>query len=229
MILQSWAEVTSTNLQRVWAGVLETLPLIIGAIVVIIVGLVVASLIKWLVESLIKGIKLDVLLEKLGLTTYLSRAGLNLDSGRFFGLLVYWFLVIVFVLAASDILHLWGLSIFLSNVLAYVPNVIAAMLMILAAVVAAKFLKSLVGASIMSAKLHASRFLGTFTWWAVVIFGLLAALYQLLGNSATTLINTLVTGVIAMIALAGGIAFGLGGKEYAAHLLEKLREHTEEE
>ena len=229
MAFQSWAEVTNSNLQKVWAGVLETLPLIVGALVVIIVGLVVASLLKWLVESVVRGVKLDTLLRKVGVETYFNRAGMELNSGRFFGLLVYWFLVVVFILAASDILRLWGLSVFLGNVLSYALNVIAAILIMLASLVAAKFLKGLVTASILSAKLHASRFLGTFTWWAVIIFGFLAALFQLLGSSATTLINTLVTGVIAMTALAGGIAFGLGGKDYATHLLEKLREHTEEE
>jgi hypothetical protein len=63
------------------------------------------------------------------------------------------------------------------------------------------------------------------TWWSIVVFGFLAALSQL--GVAVTLINSIVTGFVAMIALAGGIAFGLGGKDYAAHLLSKLREHTE--
>jgi len=85
--------------------------------------------------------------------------------------------------------------------------------------------KRVVVASVLSARLHAAHFLGTLSWWAVVVFGLLAALVQL--NIATAIIQSLITGFIAMLALAGGLAFGLGGKEYAAHLLEKLRENTE--
>jgi hypothetical protein len=73
--------------------------------------------------------------------------------------------------------------------------------------------------------LHAAGFLGTLTWWAVVFFGFFAALSQL--GVAVALINSLVTGFVAMLALAGGIAFGLGGKDYAAHLLNKLRENVE--
>jgi hypothetical protein len=78
----------------------------------------------------------------------------------------------------------------------------------------------------MGAKLHAASFLGTITWYAVIIFGLVTTLAQLGLNVA--ILNTLITGIIAMLALAGGLAFGLGGKEYAAHLIEKFREQVEQ-
>ena len=80
-------------------------------------------------------------------------------------------------------------------------------------------------ASVMGARLHAARFLGSLSWWAVVIFGFLTSLVQL--NIATSVINSLITGLIAMLALAGGLAFGLGGRDYAAYLVGKLRDHTE--
>ena len=98
-------------------------------------------------------------------------------------------------------------------------------MLVLAAVVVGNFLRSLVKASVSAARLHASKFLATLTWWVVVIFGVLAALMQL--GVAGVLLNTIVTGIIAMVAIAGGIAFGLGGKDYAAHLVQKLRENTE--
>ena len=140
--------------------------------------------------------------------------------------MAYWFLTIVFILAATDILGLFGISLFLRDVLAYIPSIIIAVLIMLAAFVLANFSKSVVKASVMSARLHASKFLGTLAWWTIVVFGFLAALIQL--GIAVTILNTLITGLIAMIALAGGIAFGLGGKDYAAYLLEKLRRETEE-
>ena len=61
---------------------------------------------------------------------------------------------------------------------------------------------------------------------SIAIFGFLAALVQL--NVATSIINTVITGVIAMVALAGGIAFGIGGKDYAAHLIAKFRDKIED-
>lgn len=226
MTVQSWTEATVNALQNLWSGVLNFFPSLIGALIVIIVGLIIASGLRVLVERIIKTIKLDLVLNKIGLLPFFERAGLQINSAKFLGLLVYWFLVIVFILAATDILGLFGVSLFLRDVLSYFPNIIVAVLIMLSALVLANFLKSLVKASVMSAKLHASKFLGTLTWWTIVIFGFLSALIQL--GIATTIINTLITGIIVMIALAGGIAFGLGGKDYAAYLVEKLRKETEE-
>ena len=88
----------------------------------------------------------------------------------------------------------------------------------------AKFLKGLTTASVLSARLHAAKALGALTWWSVFVFGLLTALLQL--GIAVSIINTLITGLIAMLAIAGGLAFGLGGKEYASYLVNRLREET---
>jgi hypothetical protein len=127
--------------------------------------------------------------------------------------------------AIADSLQLYALSTFLGSVLNYLPNVIAAVLIMLAAFVLAHFSRRLVTASVMSAKFHSGPFLGTVTYWVIAVFGLLTALTQL--NIASAIIQTIVTGFIAMLALAGGLAFGLGGKDYAAHLLNKLKDRTE--
>ena len=73
--------------------------------------------------------------------------------------------------------------------------------------------------------MHHAKFLGSLAGWTSIVFGFLTALVQL--GIAVSIINTIITGVIAMFALAGGIAFGLGGKDYAAHLLGKFREQVE--
>ncbi len=224
MIYQSWADVIVRSLQNSWAGVIGFLPTLIGALIIFVIGLVVASVLAAVVEKIFDALKLDTLLGKLGLEPYFTRAGLRLRGARFLGQLVNWFLIIAFLLAASDILGLFALSSFLRDVLFYIPNIIVAVLIMLAAVVLGNFLRHVVTASVMSAKLHASHFLGTLTWWSIVIFGLLTALVQL--NVAASIINSLITGFIALLALAGGLAFGLGGKGYAEYLLGKLRDHT---
>lgn len=225
MIAQNWSDIITLSFQNVWTNVLSFLPTLIIAILVLLIGLIVASILGTVVEKIFEALKLDVLLSKLGLTPYFERAGLKLRGAYFLGQLVNWFFIIVFLLATSDMLGLYSFSSFLKDVLNYIPNIITAVLIMLAAVVIANFLRKIVSASVASAKLHASKFLGTLTWWAVVIFGILTALIQL--NVAPSVINSLITGVIAMLALAGGLAFGLGGKSYAEHLLNKLREHTE--
>lgn len=219
------ADAVAVSLANLWAGVLGFIPSLIAALVVLIVGLIVASGLGTLVEKILDGVRLDAGLRKLGLEPYVQRAGMQLRGARFFGRLVYWFLVIVFILAASDVLGLYALSDFLRQVLFYIPNVVIAILIMLAAVVLANFLRKLVTASVLSARLHAAGFLGMLTWWGVTIIGFLAALEQL--GIARMTIDRLETGLIAMLALAGGLAFGLGGRDYAAHLLERLRARTE--
>ena len=225
MVVQNWADVIAGSLQTLWFGIVAFLPSLLGALIVFVIGLIVASGLGALVEKIFDAIKLDSLLSKLGLSPYFERAGLRLRGARFLGQLVNWFLVVAFLLAASDILHLTALSSFLRDVLNYIPNIVGAVLIMLAAVVVANFLKRIVTASVMGAKLNAAHFLGTLTWWALVVFGLLASLVQL--NVAPSIINSLVTGFIAMLALAGGLAFGLGGRDYAQYMIGKLRDHTE--
>lgn len=225
MLIQSWTDVIVSSLQNLWTQVLAWLPSLIGAALVFVVGLVVAAGLGSLVERVVAAMKLDALLRKLGVEEYTKRANMELNSGHFLGQLVYWFMLLAFLLAASDILGFFALSSFLRDVLLYIPNVVIAVLIMLAALLVANLAKGLVKASVMSARLHAAKFLGSAAWWTVMVFGGLAALVQL--GIAVSIINTLITGFIAMLALAGGLAFGLGGRDYAAHLVGKLQKEME--
>lgn len=224
-----YQDLTSTlyaSLMNVWIGVFAFIPKLVGAIIVLIIGLIIAAVFGSVVDQIVKAIKVDSLLRKMGVATYVERAGLNLNSGKFLGRLVYWFFVIVFILAVTSILGLNVFSDFLKQVLLYVPNVVVAALIMVATMVVARFFKGLVTASVLSAKLHAAKFLGAFVWWTVVIFGLVTALMQLGIN--VYILQTIITGIVAMLALAGGIAFGMGGKEYAGRLIEKASRVMEE-
>jgi hypothetical protein len=221
MTLQQWLEIVNLSLQNLWLRVAGFAPELLGAVVVLIIGLIVASGLDKITERVVYYLKIDALLRKLEVETYLHRANLELDSGHFLGKIVYWFMVIVFVLAASDILGFSALSVFLGAVLMYIPQVVVAFLILLATVIVAGFLKKFVEASVLSARLHAAKFIGSLVWWSVFVFGLLTAVHQL--GVATDIISTVITGLIFMLALAGGLAFGLGGKDEAASVLKKLR------
>jgi hypothetical protein len=225
MIMQSWSDVVAGSLTNLWYGFMAYVPNIIGALVVFIIGLIVSAGLGLLVEKIFEGIHFDNFLEKLGLKPYFERAGLRLRVSYFLGRLVYWFVIIAFLLAISDSLGFYALSVFLTSVLNYLPNVIAAVLIMLASVVLATLLRRVVVSSVMGAKLAAPHFLGVLTWWTIIIFGFLTALTQL--NIAATIIQSIIIGFIAMLSLAGGLAFGLGGKDYAHHLMDKLKERTE--
>lgn len=222
MFVQTWADVVTFTLQNLWTGFVAFLPNFLGALIILVVGLIIAAGIGKVVEKLVDALKLDRLLEQLGLGRVFERADLRLDSGHFVGILVQWFFVVVTLLAVSDILKLAAFSDFLKQVLLYVPNIIIAVLIMLAGVVVAAFLAKLVRASVLAARLHAAHFLGALTKWSILLFSFLAALSQL--GVAGALVNTLIMGFVAMLALAGGLAFGLGGRDVAAAWLEKLRD-----
>jgi len=224
-LIQSWSDTTLGALNNLWIQVLGTIPMILGALIVFVVGLIIASVLELIVIKIFRMIKLDNLLMRSGVEEYLKRGGLRLDTGKFFGKIVYWFVVIAFVLAASDILKFYAFSNFLNSILNYIPNLIVAVLILLSALIIAGFLKSIIKASVSGARLEGANFLGSLAWWTIVVFGLLAALVQL--GIASSLFNIIISGLVAMIALAGGIAFGLGGKDLASHLLKKMEDQLE--
>jgi len=227
MLAQNWTEVMIGSLQNVWASVVGYLPAFIGALIVLLIGLAVASLLGKLIEKIFKAIKIDEFFQKIGLGKYAEKGGFQLRIAWFLGRLVYWFLVIVIILALSDKLGFVALSGFLRDVLIYIPNVIVAVLILLAVIVLANFLRSVVKKAVQTTKFGGAGFLSTLTWWVVVLFGVAAALAQL--RIAVTIVNSVVIAVIAAAGLAVGLAFGLGGKDEAARLLAKFRKEVEEE
>lgn len=217
----NWLDILTSSFQASWVAVIGFVPNIIGAIIVFIIGWIIAVGLGKLVKQVVDAIKVDQLLEKMGVKEVLEKADLRLDSGAFVGALVRWFLIIVFLLAATEILRLPEVTGFLRDVLLYVPNIIIAVVIMLAAVLLANVLHRIVKAAVSAAGLSSADFLATLTRWAIFVFAFLAALIQL--GIAPALINTLITGLVAMLAIAGGLAFGLGGKDYASQLIEKVR------
>lgn len=221
-MVPTWGDVLIMSFQDVWSGVANFLPVLIIAIIVFIVGLVVASALGKIVEQVIKTLKVDKALESLGVEEVVNKAGMKLDSGVFLGELVKWFFIIVFLVAAVDVLGLSRVNEFLSDtVLTYLPNVIIAVLLLIAGALIAGAMQRVVVGSAKAANIVSSGMLGGITKWAIWIFAILAALYQL--GIVGDLIQTLFTGFVGMLAIAGGLAFGLGGKEAASRYIEKLR------
>jgi hypothetical protein len=218
-------EILIGSLTTIWQSFIGFLPTLLAALIVFIIGWLISIFLGNLANRIIRAIKLDILLTKLGFKKALAKAKLRLDSGKFFEELVKWFFIIVFLMAAVDILGLREVTLFLKSILYYLPSVFIAAIILLVAVIVAKFIQRLVQASADAAGLASAGTIGAIAKWAILIFGFVIALTEL--GIATTLIQTIVIGLIAMLALAGGLAFGLGGKEQAARILEKLRHDLE--
>jgi len=219
-------EILLDSLKEIWGSFIGFLPILLAALIVFIVGWLIAVFLGKLINRIIKAIKLDSLLSKIGFSKALAKAKLNLDSAKFFEELVKWFFIIVFLMAAVEILGLDEVGLFLKSILYYIPNVIVAAIVLLVAAVVARFMQRLVRASAETAGLVSAGAIAGIVKWAILIFGFVIALTQL--GIAVTLIQTVVMGIIAMLAIAGGLAFGLGGKDMAAKILDKIKQDLSE-
>lgn len=223
MVAQTWSVVLLQSLQNLWMGVVAVLPKLILAVVIFLIGWLIASLIEKALRQLIDMMKIDNLLRKTGMHDTLSKAGFHFSAGAFIGALVKWFFVIVFLVAALDVIGLSQVNLFLREVvLSYLPNVVVAALVLLIGSVVAEAASRLVSGSAQMANVKSSGFIGTVAKWAIWIFALLIALAQL--GIAAQLIQSIFIGLVAMFALAGGLAFGLGGKDAASRAIEKMKD-----
>ncbi len=209
---------------NLWNGFLDFLAKFIPALIIFIAGWFIAVIIGQVIAKVIRALPIDSVLEQLGLKNVLEKAGVKLDTGKFIGGLVKWYIIIAVFLATTDILELTAVTAFLQTVLNYIPNIIVSALILVATVLVANFLQKSTKASMEAADLHHSNFVAAVVKWAIWIFGILATLSQL--GIAQALVGSIIYGIIAMLAIAAGLAFGLGGKEFAADILDKLRKEA---
>lgn len=224
--VEAWGTVTVSSLQGLWDGLISILPAIVGALLVLIIGWVVAISLGRLATQILRAFRVDQAVERIGAKKGIEKAGYKFNVADLFGDLVKWFLIIVFVLAAADILGLPRVSDFLTEVLLYIPNIVVAVVILSAGVLLANFLAKLVRGSVKVAGLASSDLVATVVRWSVLVFSILVALDQL--GVAQSVIGTLINGLVAMLAIAGGLAFGLGGREAASDFIKKVRQEINE-
>ena len=222
MILTTWSDVLSESFQSLWLGVVSFIPNLIVAIIIFVIGWIISALLGRVVAQIIRSVGVDKVLRRTGIEKTLNKAGFQLNSGKFIGTLVKWFVVIVFLVASFDVLGLVQVNLFLQQVvLLYLPRVIAAVLILLVAAVIAEAAESVVKGSAKMVDVKVSQFLGVMTRWSIWVFAVLMALYQI--GVAAAFIQTIFTGLIVALSLAIGLAFGLGGKSAASDVIDGFK------
>ena len=201
-------------------------PSFVGALLVFLVGLAVAVALGKVVTRTIKITQVDNLIKGGHLGKYLRDNSLQFSISDLCGALVKWFIILVSLMAAADILKLYQVTEFLNSIILYIPNIIVAVVILSIAFLLGNFVYKIVRSSVKAAGVVSASFLAVLAKWSIIIFGLLAALIQL--GIAESLAEILFTGIVASVSLAFGLAFGLGGKEEAALIFRKIREEMEE-
>lgn len=206
---------------ELWADVTTFLPQLVLAFVVFLLGILIGNILKAAIVRIVTALKVNELLEKLEVVSLFEKASIKLDIAQFLGWLVKWFIIIFALIGAADILQWEQVTLFLNDVVSYIPNVVISVVILLVGMVLANFVHDVIQGAMDATKVRSVGFISGLAKWAVIVFSFMAALVQL--GIAESLIQVLFTGFVAMVALAGGLAFGLGGREHAKDALEMLK------
>jgi len=199
--------------------ILTFIPRVIGFLVILIVGLILATVVSRTLTLVLRKVGFDRMANRIGLSRFEQRMGITLDPAGILGKIVYWFILLIFLVPAADALGLPAVSNILNTLVAYIPNVFVAILVLFLGTLAATFVADLVRGAVASANIGSPRIFAGIARWAIIGFSALVALEQL--QISTPLINELFGGIVAAMAIAFGLAFGLGGQEAARRWLAR--------
>ena len=193
-------------------------PRLIGFLVILLVGYLVATALSKAVTFLLRKVGFDRFSTRIGLTRLESQMGVKMDAAGILGRIVYWFVFLIFLIPAVDSLGLTAVSALLGQVVAYIPNVFVAILILFLGTLAATFVADIVRGAASSSRIGNPNIFANIARYAILGFVAIVALEQL--NIGAALLNILFTAIMGAAALAFGLAFGLGGRDAAKRLVE---------
>jgi hypothetical protein len=210
-------ELINTILFTFFKNLGNYIPNLFGGLLILVVGLLIGSIVKQLIMTVVTFSKVDLLFHK---TKLIKKEEVNMWT-EVLSEILKWMLIIVFLIPALEV---WGLSratVVVNQILFYLPNVVVAVVIAFVGILASNLTSDLVRHSVKTMGSTASNSLAVFTRGTIMFFTVLVVLNQL--GVAQDLIRILFTGIVAMLSLSGGLAFGLGGKELAKEILEDLK------
>ncbi len=201
------------------AMALAAIPRILAFLLILIIGWFIASLLAKGVAALLRGVKFNELAQRSGLSDFVHSMGVDTDASGFVAAVTKWFVRLIALVVAFDALGLPAVSEVLQELLLWLPNLVVAVVILVIGGLAANALANLVRGATTEADMENPHFFAIITKAAVWGFAIIVAVNQL--GIAETFINTLFMGVVAALAIALGLAFGLGGRETANEIVDK--------
>jgi hypothetical protein len=222
----NWDNLIAVPVSEMLTKILTFLPVLLGALIILIVGWIIAKAIRRLIDVVLKAIRFDTLADKAGITAILNKGDLKITAREVVSGLVYWLVIIMVLVMVVNALGLPKASDVLTSLFAYVPNVIAALFVMIVALFLASFVSGIVRTAAGNANLPKPEIFAGVTRWAIIIFAATIALEEL--GIAPLLVTTTFNIILGGVCLALALAFGLGGKDAAARYLEELRKRRSE-
>jgi len=208
------------SLQEGLSAFFSYIPQLIGAIVILIVGYVIARILQAVTNRGLGAIGFDRWMERGGIKQFFDRAETRETPTSILGKLVFWFVFIIAIVMATDALGIRQVSAVLAQLIAYIPNIVAAVLILILASLLANFVAGLVrGATGVDILATASRVI-------IVVYAIFAALTQL--GIAVQLTAPTFLIILGAVALAVAIAFGFGSRDVAKDIVERAYKRRDE-
>ena len=209
-----------------FAMILSAIPRIVGFIIIVAIGWFISSLIAKAITGLLRVIRFDELMQKSGLADFMNKMGTGIDSVGIVAGVVKWIVRVVVLLVAFDTLGLPAVSDVMRQLLLWLPNLVVAIFVLFIGGIAARALGNIVRGATAEGGFSNPETLSNVARTAVWSFAVVIAINQL--GIATNLINTLFTGFVGALAIALGLAFGLGGRDLASRTLENWYDQAQE-
>jgi hypothetical protein len=216
-----WDDLVAEPVRQMLTKILAYLPILLGALIILIVGWIIAKAIRRAIDWLLKMVRFDTLADKAGISEILRKGNLKVSAREVVSGIVYWLIIIMVLVMAVDALGLPKASDVLASLFAYVPNVIAALLVLVVAMFLASFVSGIVRTAAGNANLPKPEIFASISRWAIIIFAATVSLEQL--GIASLLVTATFNIILGGICLALALAFGLGGKDAAAKYLEEFK------
>jgi len=223
-MIQDWSLITMQALQGAWEEMLLFLPNLIAAIIIFILGWFIAIWIGKLIAQILNKVKFDSVFEKTGWREALSNADVKVNPSSFIGAICKWILVVVFLMIVTDIMGWVAFAGLLAKIIAWMPNLLVAIIILVVAIIIADIVEKLVKVSTKKMGISSVNFLGSVVKGALYVFAGLAVLLQL--GVTPEIVKVLIMGFVGTLTLALGLSFGLGGKDAAARIIEDVRKRV---
>jgi hypothetical protein len=222
--ISNWGDAVFLSVSNALNSFLAAVPLVIGALIIIVIGWIIAGVLARVVTELLRRVGADRLFAEHGGRVYGDRTR-NIKPSVVAGELVKWLVRLVFLVAAANVLGLTQVSELLNDVLLWIPNLIVAAIILLIAPLIARFVRSAIEVGAGEMGFTNAALLGRIAEIAIVAFAVIVAINQI--GIAANLVNILFIGIVAALALAFGLAFGLGGREVAGQLTQSWYEQSQ--
>jgi small-conductance mechanosensitive channel len=202
--------------------IVSLLPSLVGALVILVLGWLVAKILKAALVKVLVAVRLEKLSARSGLSRFLSRGDIRHSLADILGTVFFWIVFLFFVDLAADVLQLTLISDLIDKIISFIPDLIAAVLIILIGVLLSSFFKGVIKVTASSRALAHRELLAKIVQYLIIFFAVAVALEQL-GVATQILVNSVLI-IVGAIALGLALAFGLGSKDAAGKVVNKILE-----